>query len=631
MKGGYLQQSVNFESSCNEVWEKMFWSATPAISSTTQCQNICILFSITYYLLRFFSMKNLIDYFTDREIIKLLCKYRIQHARKRHKIHLMRDISYHPKTNKIDNERYKCPDELNSLLPNRKSWIRLRKKEREKTENSQEVILKSLISTTNRIKENCKENKPDWLLKLELFIQNIQSSIKGENPIHLSRPEVVPLKKTFNDTSKEYRPIAVYSIRDRIIISLTSKYLMELFDDFFSENSYAFRKKENKNHHFAVEAILEHKRKYSNTDFWVTECDIKKFYDSVNHRIIKQIFLSFVKKIEKENKKFDERASDVFFEFLSSYCFNVNVLPLNNDDDFFKQYELPTGIFKWIDTGQIYPDGITGERIGVPQGGALSCLIANLLLDNVDKKVCQSNDDSQLLYLRYCDDMIIMHSDKKKCENALRRYKRGISKSKLLFHDDKETPKYGKDFWDEDFKSKKPYKWAEKNDAQNVPWVSFVGYQVRHDLNVRVRKKSIKKEVKKQRRETNNVLQAIDAKKNDALNVNSRKSLKQISYSLNQRLISMSVGRVKLHNYETHKYSFSWANGFKILTDNPTSKSQLRFLDKSREKQNGRLRKKITLLTKKNETPDIQESGVHEFYGTPFSYYGYLRNKDENK
>ncbi|MBK8362805.1 MAG: hypothetical protein IPL24_03750 [Bacteroidetes bacterium] len=55
--------------------------------------------------------------------------------------------------------------------------------------------------------------------------------------------------------------------------------------------------------------------------------------------------------------------------------------------------------------------------MGIPQGGALSGLIANLVLDFADRKM-QSLNDSKLLYVRFCDDMIIIHPSKKKAIEA---------------------------------------------------------------------------------------------------------------------------------------------------------------------------------------------------------------------
>ena len=581
--------------------------------------------------------KSFSEYFTDREIIFLLCKYRLKHARKRHKIHMMRDISSHPKTNLIIDEKYACPPELSELLPSRRTWSRLSQSKRKRQaldgrfhpKDSSVVSLESLFNTVMvRRKNRTGSDKEEWIDRLERFIQDIQDVLSGYAPIHLNAPRITPVDKGGKKRTKQYRPIASYELKDRVIISLCSNYLMSMFDDKFHDCSHAFRKKKDTNHHSAVRAIKEYKREHPDEDLWVTECDIQKFYDSVNHREIKKTFTEFSYSCYKFGKAVHERASDVFFAYLSSYSFNTNVLPLSGDEIHYAEFGLPTGVYKWIDPIELYPDGIDNERIGVPQGGALSCLIANLLLHKVDTLVFPRKLDPELLYIRYCDDMVIIHPNKRKCLSALNRYKKALTNLKLAYHIDQDNPKYGKAFWNEELKSKRPYRWS----LSHVPWLNFVGYQVKADLAVRVRRKSIVKEIKKQRSETNRVLRAIDAIKSKSptksdVNEHSRKSINQLAHSLRVRLISMSVGRVSLHNYKDHTYTLCWSSGFQELNFNKHSRSQMTLLDRMRGKQLCRLKKKLSGL-KIDSTDSDKDNKVLKYYGTPFSYYRYILKKN---
>lgn len=550
--------------------------------------------------------KSFLDYFSDKDVIYLLCKYRLKHARKRHKIHMMRDISSHPKTNLITHEKFLCPLELRRLLPPRRTWIRLRESKRKRkapdgssfSKDSSVVALESLFNTVmTRRRNKSGGDTEEWVDNLDLFIKDIQDAAAGHKPLHISPPKITPVDKGGKKRTGQYRPIASYDLRDRVIISLCSNYLMSLFDDQFHDCSHAFRKKKNTNHHSAVRSIKEYRKNFLDNDLWATECDIQKFYDCVNHREIKRTFIEFSDCLQKSGRFVHERASDIFFAYLSSYCFNINVLPLSGDAQHFKTFNLPTGIYKWVDTSELYPLGTDQERIGVPQGGALSCLIANLILHNVDGQVIKRKKDPDLLYIRYCDDMIILHPNKRKCQNALNRYKKALTKLKLAYHPDVENPDYGKAFWSDELKSKRPYRWSLKQ----VPWLNFVGYQIRADLAVRVRRKSILKEIKKQRSETNRVLKAIDAiraKKNDdsGLNYHSRKSINQLAHSLRSRLISMSVGRISLHNYRTHNYTLCWSSGFQEINYNKYSRAQMTLLDRTRGKQLCRLKRKLSGL-----------------------------------
>src|SRR5690606_31211487 len=64
-------------------------------------------------------------------------------------------------------------------------------------------------------------------------------------------------------------------------------------------------------------------------------------------------------------------------------------------------------------------------------------------------------------------------------------------------------------FWDT--KSKAPYVWGDQGSGSgaSVPWLAFVGYQIRRDGRVRVRKASIDKELYKQRRVATDILKSL--------------------------------------------------------------------------------------------------------------------------
>ena len=52
---------------------------------------------------------------------------------------------------------------------------------------------------------------------------------------------------------------------------------------------------------------------------------------------------------------------------------------------------------------------------GVSQGGALSLLIANIVLNDVDQPIVSTPDPCRL-FIRYCDDMILLHTNQEKCQ-----------------------------------------------------------------------------------------------------------------------------------------------------------------------------------------------------------------------
>src|SRR5205085_4021107 len=99
----------------------------------------------------------------------------------------------------------------------------------------------------------------------------------------------------------------------------------------------------------------------------------------------------------------------------------------------------------------------------------------------------QEKNEGKLLYLRYCDDMILISPDRAVCVAAFAAYRRALERLLLPAHPPESVLKYSRAFWEG--KSKHPYRWSQSG----APWVQFVGYQVRYDGVVRIRQKSIRK------------------------------------------------------------------------------------------------------------------------------------------
>lgn len=595
------------------------------------CQYLCITnFDDTFFCF----MENLSDYFNEEEIVKLLCSYRSKYSHKRHKLHMMRDISLHKSTNKIEvkgtNPEF---DILQKIFPSRRNWLSLNEYERKKYNDSIKRATARLYKTYKFYK---KKNIPinessGWYKNLIDFVSRLLERFNDTENYEMRTPKIFGILKKVDSKKREYRPIALYELEDRIISSLTARYLTDFFDPYFLNCSFAFRstKRETKyTHHKSIEEIINYRRQ--NKEVWVSECDIQKFFDAVNQSHIYKVFLEHCNKIkESHNKDIDKRVVLIFKTFLNSFAFNKNVFPKNDIPNWWSENNLKEGKFKWIE-GTLkadYGEDYIENRIGVPQGNAISCFISNLLLHNVDKKVLAVDND--IFYVRFCDDMILMHQDKTICKNALEIYKNALKENFLSFHPLKECKDYldkksNKLFWKS--KSKEPYLWANPKEEENaIPWLSFVGYQIKYNCDIRVRKQSIKKEKKKIVKEVENVLMAIAVKQGN-VNETSRKSKKQIIFSLQQRLNSMSIGRIQLYNYKNCKQGLCWTNGFEMIKSKKNSyvSKQLKQLDSFREKQIWRLSKELNELSKESDNPEFILDENDLYFGSPFSYHNYL-------
>ena len=573
----------------------------------------------------------------------MLCKHRAKISHNRHKKHMVRDISLHNRTNKI-----KISDKdfefflIQSLFPTRRNWKKLNQNERldpNKLNNSLEKnemrlwksykYEKYLVDFKNKTPEKWYLNLIDYCEKIREKVANLSL-----NNSEFSDPEIFPLLKSSKDKKYIYRPIAKYKLDDKIITSLLSRYLTINFDRLFSDCSFAFRARNSKgkipNHHDSIIEILKYQKTHNK--IWVSECDIQKFFDTVQHEHLIKVFQEAIN--ELKDISISPKAIKLFELFLKSYSFNKDVYPKNNNSQYFKEKGVKPGKFGWVEDELISvfdKDYISYYKIGVPQGNAISCFIANLILNKIDNAVKEVDND--IFYIRYCDDMVLAHPKREICEKALIIYKEGIRNNFLLYHKPKAFKNYkksAKEFWE--LKSKEPYFLGNKYaNEENVPWLSFVGYQINYKGEIRVRKSSIQKEIKKQISETQRILISLGLDRDRSLkdiNKYSRKTKRQIIFSLQQRLISMSVGRKTIYNFDDRDISngLCWTNGFKILNKNPITIKQLKELDRGREQQISYLKKMIKELDKK--TDDINEIPNYMkklYFGLPYSYYNRLK------
>ena len=608
-------------------------------------------------------MKNFESFFSEKDIILYLCNLRAFQAKTRSKKQTLLNITSEEKHNyhlkKLSEYEEQFKSDFDKLFPKRKQWKKLGEKSRVK--QVQEGKFQT-ISTIEKNKQSIyktilyyKKHHPTepFVVALDAFIAEIQSSIVDDN-YNIANPIVYPKpkdnKKDKHKPKKENicRPISLFSLKDRIILSFTNKYLTQLFDKYFEDCSLAFRasqKVEDKKvvvtHHDAIKRILEYKHQNADAELFVAECDMQKFYDTVNHEVILNLIDRIIPKIEIDFPDLDNHhAIRVFKSYLNCYSFNHNVLPYNHDDDYWKKFKIEDGQFGWVEDElkEIYND-ISKHRIGVPQGGALSGLIANLVLDDVDKKIIEDG----LFYVRFCDDMIMIHTNKVICEFKVKAYESYLKDLKLVPHkfktdteftserkqylkleNSQRYPKYWrlrnkfpkltyKGYWDG--KSKSTYKWDSiENDG--FPWIGFVGYEINYLGEIRIRKISLKKEIDKQ----NKIKTEISVIPKDSLKKNGNYILRSVEH----KLLGMSVGRVDIWNYDWCDNELCWVNGFKVLNKNIHSIKQLKKLDRNKSKILYDLKKEFEKVKVEAPKPKYDEEKDKELlikYHKPFSYY----------
>lgn len=558
-------------------------------------------------------------------VLHLLCGMRIKIAHSRNKNHLIHLHTEDPKHNYHLYKPTATEKLICTLFPPRKKWKKPSFKNRMNNGISRNTSEKNMASLKMTILYYTQKHPDEpFLINLNNFIRKIQESIHIDN-YKIGKPKIIPiLKQEIQSSTKPNicRPIASYNLNDKIILSITNRYLTTILDDKFCDESFAFRSKRNlkdiyraPNHHDPVQEILNYQKRFKAGSLWVSECDMKKFFDTVNHSVIKKSLRKFFNKklFDTYNKNDLLNAKRILYDYLDSYTFNRNVRPLNQR--YFDRFKISHGEFGWVGQELIengYYKTLRSTKIGIPQGGALSGLIANIVLHDIDKEVLKYQDGS-LLYVRFCDDMLIIHPKKDICKKTFNKYLAGLRSKKLVPHFHVKPPfSDSKQFWNE--KSKKCYKWS-LDYRKGSPWIGFVGYEIHLNGHLRVRKSSLNKEMKKQFKVVGDLTRIWR-------NSHCRSPNGVIYESVANRLIGMSVGRVNLWNYKCFKNEMCWVSGYKLLNDNKFSRIQLQRLDSSRNKLLRDFKNKMDKSAQKNTDMRLPSKSLQKiYYGKPFSYY----------
>ena len=166
------------------------------------------------------------------------------------------------------------------------------------------------------------------------------------------------------------RKLGIPTVLDRFLQQSILQVLQPMFDPTFSEHSHGFRPGRS-----AHDAICEAQQYIQSGKRVVADVDLERFFDRVNHDVL-------MGRLEK--RIVDKRMLGLIRRYL---------------------------------TAGMMADGVVQERSeGTPQGGPLSPLLANVLLDEVDKEL----EKRGLLFVRYADDLNVYVGSQRAGEDAMR-------------------------------------------------------------------------------------------------------------------------------------------------------------------------------------------------------------------
>ncbi len=165
------------------------------------------------------------------------------------------------------------------------------------------------------------------------------------------------------------RLLGIPTVLDRMIQQAMAQIITPIFDKGFSENSYGFRI--NKNAHQAIRKSKQYiEEKYN----WIVDIDLEKYFDMVNHD---KLMALVARKIE------DKRVLKLIRLYLKS--------------------------------GVMLNGVVVDTKSGCPQGGHLSPLLSNIMLNELDKELEQRGHR----FCRYADDCNIYVKSRKAAERVM--------------------------------------------------------------------------------------------------------------------------------------------------------------------------------------------------------------------
>ena len=455
--------------------------------------------------------KSFLEYMTDRTLIEFIIKERVKCARK--------GKLSGERTSKLEDAK-NIQDAVRTLTPPRNTWRRPRKLKRQYHKSLKARDMASLRSTIRHDFEHFRDNPdaaPQYLKELKAFIAKVQDMARGNDPLDFGSCIKVQAKwKKDQGDDAIYRPISVYdSIHVKALVSIASQYLTFAAEDCLHEEILSYRpareyhgkkdyKTEDKD---AIAGLKVFAAEHSGEDIYIAECDIQKFYDVFNHDVILRCFRDMAHEVQIPSYHEVER---ILKAYLDSFSFESRIMALNDDDQYWEPYRAAhSGAvkgkcrFDWVKDEDFlisYKDIETLEaskrKIGIPQGGALSCVIANVVLNDVDRKAGLATKSPDKFFVRYGDDILLAHTDHEECTRLINAYISELENHHLPYHpfkplaSCKDGVKSTKEFWD--IKSKAPFRWGS-GEGNAFEWIGFVGYEMRYTGELRLRLSTLQK------------------------------------------------------------------------------------------------------------------------------------------
>lgn len=296
------------------------------------------------------------------------------------------------------------------------------------------MLLNQILSRENmllalqRVEKNKGSHGVDMMPVQNLRQHIVENWISIKEAILKGTYEPMPVRRVeIPKPDGGVRLLGIPTVTDRLIQQAIAQVLSRIYDPMFSEHSYGFRSNRS-----AHDAVRKAKGYIRDGYRWVVDMDLEKFFDRVNHDRL----MSTLAKTIKEKP----------------------LLKL---------------IRKYLQAGVMINGVVSRTEEGTPQGGPLSPLLSNIVLDELDKELEKRGHK----FVRYADDCNIYVKSKRAGERTMASVKRFIEGKLRL-------------------------KVNEKKSAVDRPWkLKFLGFSFTpsKEPKVRIAKQSLKRMKKKVR------------------------------------------------------------------------------------------------------------------------------------
>jgi len=221
-----------------------------------------------------------------------------------------------------------------------------------------------MLQALKRVEQNKGSHGVDMMPVQNLRQHIVENWLSIKEAILKGTYEPMPVRRVeIPKPDGGVRLLGIPTVTDRLIQQAIAQVLSKVYDPTFSENSYGFRP--NRNAHDAVRKAKE----YIGEGYrWVVDMDLEKFFDKVNHD---RLMSTLAKRIQDKP-----------------------LLKL---------------IRKYLQSGVMINGVVSSTLEGTPQGGPLSPLLSNIVLDELDKELERRGHK----FVRYADDCNIYVKSKR--------------------------------------------------------------------------------------------------------------------------------------------------------------------------------------------------------------------------